>query len=177
MPAIVLATLNARYQHCAFGLRYLLANLGDLKSQAVLTEFTIQQSPVEIVESILRDGPRIVGFGVYIWNFTQTTEVVSLLKRLRPDIVIVLGGPEVSYEIEEQAICRSADYVISGEADLVFAEICRKILGGAASRAAPVKCAARLAVPTPDLSSLVLPYDLYTDEDLQHRVIYVEASR
>ena len=51
-------------------------------------------------EILLARNPRIIGLGVYIWNAAQTVEVVASLKRLRPEIVIILGGPEVSYEIK-----------------------------------------------------------------------------
>ncbi|MEY4200227.1 MAG: hypothetical protein RLZZ265_1967, partial [Verrucomicrobiota bacterium] len=103
---ILLATLNAKFIHCAFGLRYLFANLGELQSRAALVEFEIQQRPLEVVEALLARKPRIIGLGVYIWNVRETTEVVALLKRLAPEIQIILGGPEVSYEPEEQEIVR-----------------------------------------------------------------------
>ena len=116
MSDIVLATLNAKYIHAAFGLRYLLANLGELKSRAVLREFDINQRVMDIAEAILAEEPRILGLGVYIWNVVPTTELVAILKRARPDLIIVLGGPEVSYECDQQEIVRLADYVITGEA-------------------------------------------------------------
>ena len=72
MPQIVLATLNARYIHCAFGLRYLLANMGELQSETALLEFTIQQPTLEILDAILAQRPRIVGLGIYIWNVDET---------------------------------------------------------------------------------------------------------
>src|SRR5215472_11169262 len=100
MPDIVLTTLNAKYIHAAFGLRYLMANLGPLRPRAALAEFDINQRPTEIAEHLLATNPRIIGFGVYIWNVTPTTEVIATIKRIRPEIVIVLGGPEVSYETE-----------------------------------------------------------------------------
>ena len=170
MPDLVLATLNARYIHCAFGLRYLLANLGDLQSRATLAEFDINQRPLEIVETLLGHEPRIVGFGVYIWNVAQTLEVVALLKRLRPEVRVILGGPEVSYETGEQEIVRLADHTITGEADLKFAEVCGALLAG---EALPKIIPAEL----PALDRLTLPYEFYSDEDLRHRVLYVEASR
>ena len=135
MAQIVLTTLNARYIHAAFGLRYLLANLGPLRAQAGLVEFDLQQRPLEVVEAILAQDPRIVGLGVYIWNVTQATEVVAALKRVRPEVTVVLGGPEVSYEVAEQEIVRLADYVITGEADLKFAEVCGELLQGKRSAA------------------------------------------
>ena len=59
---------------------------------------------LDIVEKILAAKPDIVGFGVYIWNIVETTNVVSLLKVIAPEIKVVLGGPEVSYESEHQDI-------------------------------------------------------------------------
>jgi radical SAM superfamily enzyme YgiQ (UPF0313 family) len=192
MPDIVLTTLNAKYIHVAFGLRYLLANLGPLQPDACIVEFDIHQRPVDIVEVLLARNPKIIGFGVYIWNVAPTREVIAILKRLRPDIVIILGGPEVSYEVDDQPVVQLADHVITGEADLKFAEVCRALLCGRDLPVAPDGQAPRhrmsgQAVPTglpkiisaepPEFSRLVLPYDLYTDDDIAHRIIYVEASR
>ena len=172
MPKILLTTLNARYLHAAFGLRYLMANLGDLRSEAEMLEFDINQRPLDIAEAILGRNPRIIGLGIYIWNVTPATELVAILKRARPELIIVLGGPEVSFETEDQEIVRLADHVITGEADLKFAEVCRTLLS--ATEAKPPRI---IAAGLPDLGRLKLPYDLYTEEDAAHRVLYVEASR
>jgi hypothetical protein len=90
---------------------------------------------------------------------------------VRPDVTVILGGPEVSYETETQPIVQLADYVITGEADLKFAEVCRQLRSG--------ECPATKIIPAglPEFSELVLPYDLYDDQDVAHRIIYVEASR
>lgn len=170
MSDIVLATLNAKYIHASFGLRYLMANMGDLRERTEIAEFDINQRPLEIVERILAQQPRIVGFGVYIWNVVETTEVVSVLKRVAPEIRIVLGGPEVSYETDGQEIVALADHVITGEADLKFAAIAADLLAGKTH----VKV---IAAELPKLEAIAYPYDLYTEHDLAHRVIYVEASR
>src|SRR5204863_4372554 len=111
------------------------------------------------------------GFGVYIWNVAQTTEVVAAIKRIRPEISIILGGPEISYEVETQPLGDLADYVITGEADLKFAELCAELISG--NRPQQKIIPAEL----PDFSRIVLPYDLYDDQDVAHRIIYVEASR
>lgn len=113
MPEIVLTTLNAKYIHAAFGLRYLLANLGALRPRAALAEFDINQRPMDIAEQLLARKPRIIGFGVYIWNVAPATEVISAIKRVQPDILIVLGGPEVSYETAEQRIVDLAESVFT----------------------------------------------------------------
>ena len=171
MADIVLSTLNAKFIHAAFGLRYLLANLGPLQSRAALAEFDINQRPLDIAEALLAHQPRVLGLGVYIWNIGPTTELVALLKRLRPELLIVLGGPEVSFETADQRCVQLADYVITGEADVAFGALCAALLAG--TRPATKIIAAAL----PELDQLVLPYELYTDDDLAHRVLYVEASR
>ncbi len=63
MPDIVLTTLNARYAHAAFGLRYLMANLGELQARAALIEFDINQRAVDVVEGILRASRGLWGSG------------------------------------------------------------------------------------------------------------------
>ena len=65
-------------------------------------------------------GVQIVGFGVYVWNVRQTTAVLRLLKAARPQLKIVLGGPEVSHELAGQEIVELADHVVTGWGDLAF---------------------------------------------------------
>src|SRR4051812_24862673 len=131
MIDLILTTLNARYAHAAFGLRYLLANLTPaLRDGAEILEFDVSQRSVDVLEAILARSPKIVGVGVYIWNVEPATRLVADLKRVRPDIAIVLGGPEVSYETDQQEIVRYADYVVTGEADLAFSQLCQAILDG-----------------------------------------------
>lgn len=171
MPEIVLTTLNARYTHASFGLRYLRANLGPLFERSQILEFDINQQIPQILEEILAANPKIVGLGVYIWNAAQSAILAANLKRLRPDILLVLGGPEVSHETEQQQITECADYVITGEADLAFAELCDNLLAG---RRPLLKI---IHAQLPEFSKLRLPYELYDEKDIAHRVVYVEASR
>lgn len=172
MADIVLCTLNATYQHCAFGLRYLRSNLGELNPRSAIREFTINHQPRDVAESLLADQPRIIGLGVYIWNTTQTRAVIEAVKTASPGTLVVLGGPEVSFELEEQAIVRLADVTIKGEADLLFADLCRRYLETGERPTTRL-----ITGPLPDLKRIALPYEEYTDEDIRHRVLYVEASR
>ncbi len=130
MADILLSTLNARYSHASLGLRYLRANLGDLREDSAIMEFVIGQKTEEIVEKILAGRPRILGLGVYIWNVEESTRLVAQLKIVAPELIIVLGGPEVSYEVGEQRICALADYVITGWGDVTFAWLVERLLCG-----------------------------------------------
>ena len=175
---IVLSTLNARYAHASLGLRYLLANMGDLRDDTRLQEFVIGAKSTDIVEKLLAHqpagpaaGPFIIAFGVYIWNVEETTKVVALLKRVAPHVTIVLGGPEVSYESSEQNIVQLADYLVTGWGDVTFPQLCRQIING------PQPLMKIHAGVQPPLADIALPYSLYSDEDIAHRTLYVEASR
>ena len=171
MATIVLSTINARYVHAALGLRYLAANLGEFADETQIVEFVLGARPADMVETLLSRQPHIVGFGVYIWNVEETTRVVSMLKRVAPDVVVVVGGPEVSHEVDEQRICALADHVITGWGDISFAALCRRILRGE-SRGDKV-----ISGVQPALKDIALPYARYTDEDIARRFLYVEASR
>ena len=171
---IVLATLNARYIHSAFGLRYLKANLDDYQERCVIEEFTLESRPEDVVETVLQYGAKVVGFGVYIWNVVQTTQVVALLKTVAPEISIVLGGPEVSYENDDQEIVKYSDYVITGWGETSFKQLVSDLLAndqGAISGQKIIKG------EQPRLEQITMPYHLYDDDDIKNRVLYVEASR
>ena len=174
--SIVLATLNAKYIHASLGLRYLLANMdvhggAGLKAQTQLLEFVIAQPPLLIAEQLLALNPKVIGLGVYIWNVVETTQVVRLLKALRPDIKVVLGGPEVSFETEAQEICQLADHVVTGWGDVSFPKLCRALLDG------PQPLMKIIVGEQPALDAIALPYSEYTADDLANRLLYVEASR
>lgn len=168
---LVLATLNARYPHASLGLRSLRANLGPLRERSVLREFTLSQRPIDMVEALLAESPKVIGLGVYIWNARESLEVLRLLRRLAPGVKLVLGGPEVSFELPGSEWLTLADHVITGEGEVAFARLAQALLDG-------------VPVPTqvipgglPDVKTLALPYGEYSDEDLAQRVVYVEASR
>jgi radical SAM superfamily enzyme YgiQ (UPF0313 family) len=171
MASIVLSTLNSRYSHAALGLRYLRANLGRLRADSVIREFVVRAPAGAIVDALLAEQPRIVGLGVYIWNVLQTAEVIRQLKARAPAVTVVIGGPEVSHEVDEQDICRLADYVVTGWGDVTFARLAAALLEGPRPL---MKVHAGEQVP---LESLALPYGEYTEDDLAHRTVYVEASR
>ncbi len=171
MPDIILSSLNARYIHTSLGLRYLKANMGALSSRTQIIEFTINQRTENIVEEILQQQAKVVGFGVYIWNTEQTRYVIAQLKAIKPDLIVVIGGPEVSFEYQKQEIVVLADYLITGMADLQFAKLCQQFLNGEQ----PVDKVIQ-ANPEP-LAFIELPYSQYSDEDIRNRILYVEASR
>lgn len=171
MPDILLSTLNARYSHASLGLRCLRANLGSLHKQSAIKEFVIGQKTEEIAEAILNESPKILGLGVYIWNCEESLKLVLMLKAIRPDLIIILGGPEVSYESAEQQICQVADFTICGWGDVSFAQLCAEIF---AEQAPATKIIPGIQAKLPDLAS---PYSEYTDEDIRQRHLYVEASR
>jgi len=180
---IVLATLNAKFIHASLGLRYLRANMeryggADLDAFTELREFTIQRTPQDIVDELLRalgtaqaGDVQIVGLGVYIWNVVPSTQVIELLKAQRPEVRVVLGGPEVSHELGSQPIVDSADYVITGWGDISFPKLCRALVHG------PQPLMKVIPGEQPSLDDIAMPYHHYSDVDLAQRVLYVEASR
>ena len=168
--SIVLTTLNARYTHSAIGLRYLLANMGELQQVTLIHEFTINDNIQDIAEQLLSRSPKIIGMGVYIWNAPRTAELISTIKQVSPETIIILGGPEVSH-LPLRVNFDAADFILQGEGDLAFGELCRAILGNVMPQERIIRA------PLPDVNTIRLPYDLYSDEDVANRYIYIEASR
>ena len=199
---ILVAAINARHSHASMGARCLLANLGKLRAQADLAEFTIQQSAAEIAAVLAARAPKILGLGVYVWNAARVAELLPLLRHKLPDMEIVLGGPEITETTAMDFLlcCRpgpptgrdhspgevtrptsdpnniGAEVLLFGEGDLAFAALCRDLLSSPHSRPFASICGSPCP-PPPDLAAIQMPYDEYTDADLAHRLLYVESSR
>ena len=170
MKNIILTTLNSRFSHSSLGLRYLYANLRELKPQAEILEFVINSSVQTIAEQILEKKPKIIGIGVYIWNAFDIGELVKIIKKVSPETIIVIGGPEVSYT-PLRVNFDAADYIISGEGEDSFYAICKELLDGTCTQPRVIFS------PKVDFEKIVLPYDDYTDFDIANRHIYVENAR
>jgi len=182
-PQIILCTLNAKYIHASLGLRYLLANMARHGSQALaektrLVEYTLARPIQDMVSDLLATlgdekagATQVIGFGVYIWNVIQTTELVRQLQLKRPSLKVVLGGPEVSHETESQEIVKWADHVITGWGDVSFPKLCLALIHG------PKPLMKVIQGEQAPLDQIELPYSHFTDSDLAHRLLYVEASR
>lgn len=170
MKNIILTTLNARYSHTSLGLRYLIANLKELKPQAEILEFVINSSVQTIAEQILEKKPKIIGIGVYIWNAFDIGELVKTIKKVSPETIVVLGGPEVSF-LPLRVNFDMADYIICGEGEVTFYTLCKEILEGTCTQPRVINS------PKVDFESIALPYDDYTDFDIKNRHVYVENAR
>jgi len=167
---IVLCTFNARYTHTSIGLRYLYANLKELRDDAVIKEFVINSQVADAIETVLKENPKVVGVGAYIWNANEVGEFIEVLKKIAPHIIIVAGGPEASY-FPHRVDFSKADYFVQGEGDVAFYELCRNIFDGNPPQKKIIKA------EIVDLSKIELPYAYYTDNDVANRQCYVEASR
>ena len=96
MKKIVLTTLNSRYSHTAIALRYLYANLQELKGDALIEEFTINENVQSIAERILVHQPEIIGISVYIWNATEVHQLIEILKKIAGIRVVLTATAALS---------------------------------------------------------------------------------
>ena len=168
---ILMAAINAKYIHSALSLYCLKANLGHLQNQAQILEFDIHRRPSEIAEQILQYHPRILALSLYLWNVELAHQTLQLIRKIDSSIKIILGGPEISYPADLHPISELADYILCGEGEIAFRELCQKILTG------QIVHEKIIISPQPNLEELQLPYDLYNEDSILHRILYIETSR
>jgi radical SAM superfamily enzyme YgiQ (UPF0313 family) len=186
MIKVTLTTLNAKYIHSCLAVRYLKVACRDLRDVAVeIKEYTINHLLLDIVSDLYVGKPDVIGFACYIWNIEMTLKVVSLLRKVLPNVVVVLGGPEVTYDVATVfKECPDCDYIVLGEGEQVFCELldalrqgiavsnCVGLVGRENDLEKAVPCAF-----VPDLNLLSLPYEDEEMDELADKIIYYESSR
>ena len=121
---ILLTTLNSKYIHSNLALKYLYASAKNYRCMIDIAEFTINQEDDYILTEILRKGYDLVCFSCYIWNVEKTLYLAENLKKAKPDVRILFGGPEVSFDIIPFLNqYRFIDFLISGEGEGPFMEL------------------------------------------------------
>lgn len=185
---VVLSTLNSKFIHSSLALRYLKA-YGEAHGQAYdIVEYTINMPVLHILSDITEHDIDILGFACYIWNIEMTLHVVDMVKAVRPDIKIVLGGPEVSFTADELLErCPNIDYIVQGEGEEAFHALVTAlqlgndgldpVIPGVRGRRDSSILGSLEAVEVSDLSSIPFPYTEEDMEDLEHKIIYYESSR
>lgn len=183
----VLTTLNAKYIHTSLALRWLyVANKNHFNIS--FKEYVIKEDIHMIAEDLLSSDPDIIGMGIYIWNVHKCMELISILKTRRPKLIIIAGGPEVSYEPEHFLSNRFIDFVISGEGEFVLGKLLSAIENNPSGEHSHIRMESvsswnniNKTIAKADLNQLVqLPSPYMMEEDLterKNRLVYFETSR
>ena len=177
---VILSTLNSKYIHSNLAIRYLKEYVRDIV-EVELVEFTINQNLDEISGELFKMNPDLIGFSTYIWNVKEILEIIERLKIVNPDLKILLGGPEVSYDGYELLLNNPGiDFVIAGEGEETYKELIQgrpleEIKGLAFRRGEKIK----VNIPRPlikDINSIPSPYINIGDE-YRNKIVYYETSR
>ncbi|MFD1778292.1 B12-binding domain-containing radical SAM protein [Fredinandcohnia salidurans] len=182
---IVVSTLNAKYIHTSLSIRYLKAFAAP-EFDVTLAEYTIKDPAMNIVTDLYRKKPDVIGFSCYIWNIEETIKVIKMLKKINPELVIILGGPEVTYDVHEWLErIPEVDYIVVGEGEETFKDLLTAIrdneskddISGVAFRKED-----RMKINPQrnklNLKDLPSPFRFEEDlEQLSKRVTYIETSR
>ncbi len=177
---VLLTTLNAKYIHTNLAIRLLYA-LNEDHPGLDWKEFTIKEDQDEVAGYCSHY--EVVAFSCYIWNITQTLEVARKMKALRPDIKILLGGPEVSYDWQDVIALPEVDFIITGEGETPFRAFLQsypnvsEVPNIVSKRGNDV-----VYFPQSEIFDLkayedIMPYRNDAPGSLANKVLYIETSR
>ena len=146
-----------------------------------IVEYTINMPVLHILSDITERNIDVLGFACYIWNIEMTLHVVDMVKAVRPDIKIILGGPEVSFTADEILNrCHAVDYVVQGEGEEAFYQLISALQNGKDGLGEEIPgvrgrhitgqlMGSTEAVEVKDLSTIPFPYVEEDMEDLEHK--------
>lgn len=181
---ILLTALNAKYIHTNLAIRYLKQTIKLPGVTVATAEYTINHQQEYIVSEIYQQQPELLCFSCYIWNIEMILDIAATIKKIMPETMILLGGPEVSYETRELMEGNDAiDLVIMGEGEITFPQLVERLathgdysdLPGLAYRAKGQVFINDVPLALPDLNELPFPYEGETFES--DKILYYESSR
>ena len=182
---VILTTLNSKFIHSCLSIRYLQGYVKDL-IEVEIEEYTINQSIDYIASDIFKKDPDIIGFSTYIWNLTETLQICEILKMVKPNIKIFLGGPEVSFDGEKLLKENDfIDFIIYGEGEETFKEFIQEEMDGHKAykdiRGLIYREGDKIVENEPrplikDLNKIPRLYDDISDE-FENKIVYFESSR
>ncbi len=178
----ILTTLNAKYIHTSLALRWLYVANKD-RFDISFKEYVIKEDVERIADELLASDPNIIGISVYIWNVEKSERLISILKERKPGLIIILGGPEVTYEPEFFLKHWNIDYIVSGEGEFVLGDLLNAIENNQSTEIEGISSIQNIsrAVVKADLNKLAelsSPYTLEEDKsDIKNRLVYFETSR
>ena len=181
---VVLSAINSKYIHTGLGLRYVGEYAKVQGHEVTLIEETINTPILAVLEKIMAVPAQVYGFSVHIWNKSFVFKLIRMLRKLRPQPAIVIGGPEVAFDAEKIfAELPQADYIVQGEGELVFSELLQYLAGGGA---VPKHIAYREGEQVnlnggitviDDMSLLPFPYPDLEKMLAEHKIVYYECTR
>jgi len=187
--SVCLATVNAKPAFTPLSLLYLKAYLvarGTLVASDVhVVELDPAASPADLARRLLEGAPSIVGLSCYVWNVKKLLAAAALMKEQRPDLRVVLGGPEVGPVARSVLEANPAvDCVVKSEGELPFNDIVRawrrgddlSAIAGLCFREGGEVVDTGDATPLADLNELASPQAMI-DFDPKGRVICLETQR
>lgn len=178
----LITTLNSKYIHTSLALRLLYVGSKD-HHDVDFKEYTIKDDLNHIKDDLLSMNLDIIAFSCYIWNIDYIQKLCSMIKDENKDLIIIIGGPEVTYEPEYFIDSFDIDYVMSGEGELTFKQLLDQIemnqdihVCGVSYKGHITHEVAQVSIKY--LESLDSPYDLPQDKDsISKRILYFETSR
>ena len=179
----LIITLNSKFIHKSLALRLLYVSCKQYHD-IDFKEYTIKDDLTRIADDIISMNIDVLCISVYIWNVDQTKQLCQLIKERRPQIKIVIGGPEVTYDIDPFLDEFEIDYLMAGEGEVALHQLLTALenhqdvdIQGISTKEKRDK---RLILPV-DLAyieSLESPYLLSRDmKDMKNRILYFETSR
>lgn len=179
---VLLTAINSKFIHSNLAVRYLKAYTKDLDYECKIKEFTINDRKERILEKIIMERPDIVAFSCYIWNIGYVEALTELIKLINPDIKILLGGPEVSYDSKVVMEKLPVDFIIEGEGEAAYRELIINLIKSNNinniksifyRKDGNVVYGGKRELL--DMEKLVFPYK--SDENFDNKIVYYEASR
>ena len=153
-----------------------------LDVHTTICDLNINDTQEDLLHRVMATQPDVLGLSLYIWNRACAAQLIRRVKALRPDVVVIVGGPEATFSVEETFREMPIDFLLRGAGEESLPALLRVIMDGGDASAVPGCCfrqgdGLHTALPAPAPAPRSDLYDESWHAALGGRMAYVETSR
>ena len=153
-----------------------------LPVDVTICDLNINDTQEDLLARVMATEPDILGLSLYIWNRECATRLIRRVKALRPETIVIVGGPEATFSVDETFRDMPIDYLLRGAGEESLPVLLKCILEDGDTAEVPGCCfrlgaSLHTALPAPAPAPRSDLYDDAWHAALKGRMAYVETSR
>ena len=110
-----------------------------LDIQTTICDLNINDTQEDLLHRVMATQPDVLGLSLYIWNRECAARLIRRVKALKPEIIVIVGGPEATFSVDDTFHEMPIDYLLRGAGEESLPALLHAIMEGGDAKDEGVK--------------------------------------